>query len=227
MRAVFGKLTYASLKDKAAEEIRTAILDGRLRAGERIVERNLADQFSTSLTAMREALIELEAQGWVTKQPNRGTHVIEFSPAAIRDMFAFRRLVETAAFVEAARHGTDEDIAALKKAGADLMAAARAGRTRLYLQRDLELHEIVWRMAGNEYLAMALRRAIRPFFAFTVIVIRGKSPFDLEEDAALHLACIAPIAAHDTRGTRTAFLEALESWHDAARQPAFDTSTHD
>src|SRR3954453_14788129 len=100
MRAVFGTLAYSSIKDRVAEEIREAIVSGTLSRGERIVERKLAEQFSTSLTAIREALIELEAEGYVTKRPNRATYVIEFSANAVDEIFAFRRIVETAAVEE-------------------------------------------------------------------------------------------------------------------------------
>ncbi len=79
MQTVFEKLTTATLRERIAEKMREAILTGTLREGERLVERKLASQFATSLTAVREALIELEAEGFVTKKPNAATHVTKLT----------------------------------------------------------------------------------------------------------------------------------------------------
>jgi DNA-binding GntR family transcriptional regulator len=67
------------LRDRIAEVLRKAILDGSLAEGSRIVERKLAAQFDTSLTAVREALIELEVEGFVVKKPNSATFVTQLS----------------------------------------------------------------------------------------------------------------------------------------------------
>ena len=70
MEAVFEKISNYTLRGQIAEKIRGAILRGNLKEGQRLVERQLAAQFATSLTAVREALIELESTGFVIKRPN-------------------------------------------------------------------------------------------------------------------------------------------------------------
>ena len=79
MQTVFEKLPSNTLRGRIAERIREAILDGSLPAGQRIVERRLAEQFGASLTAVREALIELESEGFIAKRPNSTTHVTQLS----------------------------------------------------------------------------------------------------------------------------------------------------
>src|SRR5205809_7906326 len=106
--------------------MREAILTGTLREGERLVERKLASQFATSLSAVREALIELEAQGFVTKKPNAATHVTRFNNDDVAKIFAFRRLVETFAVEEAARLALPDDIVVLEKLYLDLLDAGRS-----------------------------------------------------------------------------------------------------
>jgi DNA-binding GntR family transcriptional regulator len=225
VRAVFGRLAYNSIKDRVAEEVREAILNGALGRGERIVERKLAEQFSTSLTAIREALIELEAEGYVTKRPNRATHVIEFSSSAVDEIFAFRRIVETAAVEEAARVASPEQTQILRDASDKLLEAARAGDPRSYLQKDLLVHEILWKISNNEYLEIALKRVIRPFFAFTVIHVSVPSQLDLVEDAMLHLGFVDPVISRDPKLARKKYLEALEAWHKSAQPPYFDIAS--
>ncbi|MGA3168892.1 MAG: GntR family transcriptional regulator, partial [Terriglobia bacterium] len=61
MRIVFKPFETVTLRRMIADRMEEAILNGTLREGERLVERRLASQFGTSLTAVREALIALEA----------------------------------------------------------------------------------------------------------------------------------------------------------------------
>src|SRR5206468_4208492 len=114
MEAVFEKIPSHTLRSQIAERIRGAILSGSLKEGQRLVERQLAAQFATSLTAVREALIELEATGFVIKKPNATTHVTKLSKGAAEKIFVFRRIMEGFAVEEAARQATSKHLEALE-----------------------------------------------------------------------------------------------------------------
>ena len=64
-----------SLRDRAYDDIREAILTGALRPGERIKERDVAAQMGISTTPVKEALRRLEQEGLVVSQPRRGAVV--------------------------------------------------------------------------------------------------------------------------------------------------------
>lgn len=224
MRVVFGKLTYTSLRGRIADEIQEAILNGTLREGERIVERKLAGQFSTSLTAVREALIELEAKGFVTKRPNFGTHVIKFSHDDVDKIFAFRRIVEAHTVEEACRAASEEGLECLIHSYKELLEAAQSKNAQLYLQKDLALHEVVWQISKNEYFEIALKRVVRPFFAFTVIRYGRGDSFDLVQDAYNHLAFVNPIRSRDAEAARQAYLNALDEWYAQTRSYIYGQS---
>ena len=64
-----------SLRDRAYDDIREAILTGALRPGERIKERDVAAQMGISTTPVKEALRRLEQDGLVVSQPRRGAVV--------------------------------------------------------------------------------------------------------------------------------------------------------
>ncbi len=221
MRTVFGSLSYTSLKRRVVDEIQEVILNGTLQEGERLMERKLAEQFSISLTAVREALIELEAQGFVTKKPNFGTFVIKFPSDAVDKIFAFRRVVEVHTVAEAARVGSPQQMESLSRAYEELLAAAEARDTRLYLQKDLALHELIWQISNNEYFEIALKRVVRPFFAFTAIRMSHGDSYDLVEDASNHLAFVDPIRSHEAEAARRAYLNALDEWYAQARAYVF------
>lgn len=218
MRTVFEKLAFSSLRDHVSEQIRDAILTGALREGERITERKLADQFATSLTIIREALIALEGEGYVLRKSNRTTHVVAFSAEAVEDIFAFRKIVETAAVEEACRRASTEQLRLLETASAQLLDAARRADQHLYHQRDLALHEVVWKISNNECLAIALNRVIRPFFAFTAIRTGFREVFDVEHDAQSHSEFVNCILNRDSLRARWVYLKALDEWHCQARE---------
>ena len=71
--------TYTPLRDEVFSFLRNAILDGRFHPGERLVEKNLAQTLSISLTPIREALRKLELEGLVSHEAHRGVVVVGVS----------------------------------------------------------------------------------------------------------------------------------------------------
>ena len=77
-----------------AERVVEAILAQKLAPGERLGEQALAENFGVSRTMVREALMQLQARGFVEVQSRRGWYVVEPSADEARDAFAARRIVE-------------------------------------------------------------------------------------------------------------------------------------
>ncbi|WP_322786197.1 GntR family transcriptional regulator [Effusibacillus pohliae] len=75
------------IRDKVYQYIKQAILNGELKAGERIVERELADKLNISRTPIREALFRLESQGFVKTLPRKGVVVSQLSPDEVVELF--------------------------------------------------------------------------------------------------------------------------------------------
>src|SRR5712692_11480047 len=73
-----------SAPQAAAEAIREAITVGRLKGGQRLVEQKLAASLGIGQPTLREALKELEFQGFVRKSPKKGTYVTELTPEDFR-----------------------------------------------------------------------------------------------------------------------------------------------
>ncbi len=91
---VFSQIRPVSLREQVADQIRTAIIEGRLRPGDHIVEAALTEQLGVSRTPVREALILLEREGLVVSAPNRGCFVRSFAEADIDAIFSMRTTLE-------------------------------------------------------------------------------------------------------------------------------------
>lgn len=82
------------LVDEVSRNIEEAILAGRMRPGERLVEAAIAERLSVSRTTVREALLMLERQGLIVSKPRRGTFVTRLSREDGLDMGFTRALLE-------------------------------------------------------------------------------------------------------------------------------------
>ncbi len=82
------------LVDEVSRAIEEAILAGRMRPGERLVEAAIAERLSVSRTTVREALLMLERQGLIVSRPRRGTFVTRLAREEALDMGFTRALLE-------------------------------------------------------------------------------------------------------------------------------------
>lgn len=94
-----------------AERIRRAVALGEVVPGQRLLQRDVAEQYGVSITPVREAFMELAAQGFIAIDPNRGAVVVLRSPEEIRELYEIRKVLETLATVKAAERlaGSDYD----------------------------------------------------------------------------------------------------------------------
>jgi len=207
----FERVSVNTMRGMVAEAIRNAMLDGRLHPGERLVERKLAAEFGASLSVVREALVELETEGFIVKRRNTATYVTRISLEDAVKMFEMRAILEPYAMTEAARKATPADIRELREIYDRMRERARAGDFSGYLREDYRWHERAWRIADNEYVRSALARALVPFFAF--FAMRCPDPaFDLMADAGEHLTIMEGLAANDTEAVEKAVRKAMSAW---------------
>jgi len=93
-----SELSPQSSHQRAANYIRRLILDGQLSPGTRVPQDEVASALRVSRNPIREALIALNAQGWVTIENNRGAFVNTFDEDTIGDHFEICAFIHTLAF---------------------------------------------------------------------------------------------------------------------------------
>ena len=212
MPLITEKLTSATLRFQTSEKIRAGILSGSLKPGERLVERDLAEQLGTSLTVVREALVQLETEGFITKRPNSSTYITQLGRNEIEQILVVRRVLEGFAFAEAARNATNERIGILETLHQGAVEAARASDYQAYIHADLLWHDAVWQSSGNEALRGTLRRLVLPLFGFSAIRVASREGFDLRQDAYSHLPLLEAIRKRGPEATARAFDIAYAAW---------------
>ncbi len=167
----FQPIAPVSLREMVLSALREAILRGTLQPGQRLTETLISKQMQVAQNVVREALQELEFQGFVMRVPNKGTFVTDYSLEDINQIYRFRIELEGFAVQLAREAGRPnrEDLENLERAWQGMKAGAEGGDFWTFSRSDLEFHEALWRMSGNPCVEKALRAIATPQFAYVLI----------------------------------------------------------
>jgi len=147
-----------TVRSRAADELRDRILTGRLRRGDRLDLDDIARQFRTSRTPVREALLELSYEGLVTVTPRSGITVVGITPDDAVDNFAVLAALVGKAAEWATARITDDQLAELHTL-ADAIGSEGGGGDVVAANR--EFHRAVNLASGSPRLLTYLRQAVR------------------------------------------------------------------
>lgn len=201
---------FRSLASAVAGQLREAIIAGRLKPGERLVEQKLAGLLGTSQPTVREALKELEYQGFVRKTPNKASYVTQLEEEDFGKILQVRIALEVLAIEEAARRMTPEAAENLERAVQEMATAAEIVDKARFHRADLQFHTTIWELAGNEYLVRALERVIFTLFAF---VLLGQEKSDFLSAVQQHRDILKGLLSGDAVKAKEAFVSStLRFW---------------
>lgn len=187
-------ITRQSLHDEVVGRVRDMIVEGRLAAGERIQELDLAGSLGVSRTPLREALKVLASEGLVELMPQRGAVVKVFTPKDAQDMLSLIALLEEHAGALAVTAGDAEigDILAMH----ERMRVHFERRERPeYFRLNQDIHNAIVRAAHNDTLAMLhaiLRARMR-----RIRYIGNEAPDNWSAAMREHEGFIAALKARD------------------------------
>lgn len=146
----------ASLRDRVTASIREAILNGQLKPGQKLVERELCASLDISRTLLREALPQLQAEGLIKSVAHKGPSVALIDADEIREIYQVRRVLEALAVREFARNATDEQIGELREQLAALKRPEAAGNLRDLLVAKAGFYSALFEGCGNRIISQTL-----------------------------------------------------------------------
>jgi DNA-binding GntR family transcriptional regulator len=191
-------IVRTQLKDEAVAYVRELILSGQVPQGDLLRLAPLAKQLGASVTPVREALLLLAQDGWVTQEPNVG-----FRVAAIR-----RRDVEDAYFVQAfvagelaARAASRIDASTLERLEQlDAEIQERGDAEGMVESVNYELHNMIFTIADSPRLGWFIQTAGR----FVPRRFWGMVDGWFEHNRTGHRAVIDALATGDAEAARQA-----------------------
>jgi len=157
MPVAWSEQDLSPIRDKVYEYIKESIVQGVYKSGDRIIERELADQLNVSRTPIREALFRLESQGFVKTVPRRGVVVSKLSPEEIVEIFMILSAIESLTMKLAAQRADEAQRAALDRIIAEIEAALSEARFQPeHWKFHFKINDVVCRAARSPRLAQML-----------------------------------------------------------------------
>lgn len=202
-----------SKRDQVVLAMKEAILSGTIHPGSPIVESKIAQQLGAGIPLVREALIELEHQGFVQRIPYKGTTVTRLGAEDVKRIFRLRVELEALAIEWAKEHVTPADVDYLREKVDGMKRAAKELDLSQFYENDLAFHRKIWSMSDNAYLADALERVVVPLFAFFVMkTTRQRTSY--VESALAHAKIVEALPTMSAAKVRELMRESLASWKD-------------
>jgi DNA-binding GntR family transcriptional regulator len=155
-----------TMTEYAYEELKTHILAGIYKPGEKLTEVSLANELNVSRTPIRDALNRLGADGLVTITPHKGIMVTKLTKKDVKDHYQIRTILEGLAARLAAENATDTELALFKEFFNGLeVLFEREKELQNYkdiAKKNVEFHQMICKMAKNDVLTKMLENLSSP-----------------------------------------------------------------
>lgn len=211
--------TDGSLSARIYQELRNGIILGTYPQGMRLAEQRLAEDFNVSRVPLREAMPQLETEGFVTTLPRRSAQVARWTKESVAELFDVRLALEVSAAGYAARRvaagASTTELRSTLRASEE---AVRDGEALHVATSSSDFHQAVVDLAGNALLS-SLMRAVSGRVTWLFYLT---SQLDAEVACQEHREMLAGIETGNER-----IAEALSYAHiEGGRAPSFAAMAH-
>lgn len=171
---------YKPLRELVFDSLRKAIIHGKLKPGERLMEIQLAEEMGVSRTPVREAIRKLELDGFVVMVPRRGAYVAGVSVKDIADVFEVRSALEGLAAGLAAERITEEEMEELEKV---IYQISGEEDVLAVVKKDNEFHELIYKASRNRRLTQIIKNLSEQIsrFRLTSLSVPGRLKIAVDE----------------------------------------------
>lgn len=193
-------------KQRIYRDLRRSIIMGHRKPGNRLSVSELAENYCTSITPVRDALQMLNQEGLVTIKPRSGYFVTRITLKQLRDLLELREILELASVERAANLITGKQLEQLKRIHEGYTGDDDVSYER-YTDENRHFHYLIARATGNQALAEELRRLHDRLARFMVIRHAGRTM------EFTHARIIEALHAHDVDAAREAMADELTDSH--------------
>jgi DNA-binding GntR family transcriptional regulator len=167
----------ATLSESIYGHLKKAIIEGDLRPGQRLMEKEFAELFKASTTPVREAFQKLSAEKYIVINSRKDVTVATVTRKEIAELFEVVRVLDALAARRAVPNLSDGDIAELRRMTTKLGEFHDQNKVYEYIVENMRIHDRVWRACGNEYLYECLSSSADKYvFLSNHLFSLGKGP---------------------------------------------------
>jgi GntR family transcriptional repressor for pyruvate dehydrogenase complex len=227
--------------EQVAEQIEKRILDGELHSGDRLpTERELAEQFHVSRTAVREAMKILAQKGLVDMRPGRGTIVIDGAHEAMQNsidlamklklgevggsdnLVEVREILEIEIAALAAARATEKEIVAMREAVR--VMDENLNDADAFISADNNFHEALAQGTQNTLILILVNSIVN------LLSEQRKQIFEVEggpqRGQVHHKRILESISRRDPEAARVAMRAHLRQVREDVREPTDKSGTY-
>jgi DNA-binding GntR family transcriptional regulator len=199
---------YKPLREMVFESLREAIILGRLKPGERLMEIQLAEEMGVSRTPVREAIRKLELEGFVVMVPRKGAYVAGISVKDIVDVFEVRAALEGLAAGLAAERITSDEMDHLERSLLKINVSS-GDDIDAVVEGDVSFHDIIYTASRNQRLVQIITQLQEHLLRFRMTSLSqpGRTKVALDE----HKAIVEAICDRNVELAQTLAREHIEN----------------
>ncbi|MFC7398366.1 GntR family transcriptional regulator [Chelatococcus sp. GCM10030263] len=204
-------MSFATKQDWVAEIIRERIIVGHYGRGDKLKQADLAAELGVSITPVREALLMLEAEGYVRGLPHKGLLVPEFIPGQLREIFELRVMLERELTAVALSKLTPGKFEELKDLQRTLVKAIASGDLQAVRTANFRFHFRLYEIAERPQ-TLHFVRVLWAKYPFTMQDVRRDRPVRMRSE---HDVFLQKIEEDDLAGAVEAMVQHIKNgWRE-------------
>ena len=211
-------------RHRVRQSIEDRICNGNYAPGSRLVQQQLAEEFSVSQTVVREALFELASVGLISLDDHKGAYVTELSKEMLFQAYDVREVLEGLAVRQCCEHASRANIRELAELAEQIDRFGKENRLDEMARLDRVFHKYLISFSANEIL----QRLTKVITVLSKALWIGEEANEIPSHHLDHMAIVAAIGENDpdeaerlirkhVRTGKNRIKEAIEVKHDAPR----------
>ena len=182
------------LREIVFNTLRQAILKGKIKPGERLMEVHLANKLGVSRTPVREAIRMLELEGLVIMEPRKGARVAEIERQELNDVLELRRGLEELAIKKACERITSEELKRLDAAAeefSNLVKNNKGSESDLIAlaEADVNFHDVIYEATHNRRLVQLLNNLREQMYRYRMEYMKDAASRQLLDAEHKEICC--------------------------------------
>lgn len=184
-------------REHAYHKIRDAISYGELKPGERLIEKRLCEIFNLGRTPLREALSQLQIEGYLDFIPRKGLTISKMSVNGVKEIYDVLAALEGYATKIATKYLNEKDMNELKLIQDNLKKALNLNDQKKWLDKNALFHDYLVKASGNNFLHTLINNLRSRIHRYRLISIA--IPDSLEHYFRAHEEILMAISRKDGR----------------------------
>ncbi len=199
--------TPATFSEIVFRHLKKAIIEGDLKPGQRVQEKEIAGLFNVSTTPTREAFQRLAAEEYLTINARKEVSVASLSVQRIKEVYEVVRTLDLLATTKAMNNIGPGDIEDLKRMNAELERVFEQKNITAYIRQNLKIHYRIWKDCGNQFLFKSLSDLGDKFFFYSnQLFAKVEDPAIFRKSIKEHVDLVKAIEKKDVAGIERTIL---------------------